>query len=82
MATGLVVVALPRGAVIELVIAAASLASTVVTMAVNVPLNGRLERDGAPFWVEYNRRWTAANTVRGACAAAALIVGSAHWLRS
>ncbi|MFP7761846.1 anthrone oxygenase family protein [Marisediminicola sp. LYQ85] len=71
--------AIPRGAVPELVIAGASLASTVVTMTVNVPLNRRLHKDGAGFWSEYSRRWAAANTARAAFAATALIVAGTHW---
>jgi uncharacterized membrane protein len=81
-ATGLAVVALPRGAGVELAIAGASLASTVVTVAVNVPLNRRLERDGARFWPDYSRRWAAANTVRAGCATIAVIVAGAHWVNS
>jgi uncharacterized membrane protein len=81
-AIGLAVAAVPRGAGVELAIAGASLASTVVTVAVNVPLNRRLERHGAPFWAEYSRRWTAANTVRACCAVIAVIVAVAHWVDS
>jgi uncharacterized membrane protein len=78
-ATGLVAVAVPRAASIELVIAGASLASTVVTMAINVPLNRRLERDGSAFWVEYSVRWTRANTVRAAFASIAVIAAGTLW---
>lgn len=78
-AAGLAVTAAPRGAVSDLVIAGASLASTVVTVAVNVPLNRRLERDGANFWATYSRRWTAANTVRAGFATIAVIAAGAHW---
>lgn len=81
-ATSLAVAAVPRGAGVELAIAGASLASTVVTVAVNVPLNRRLERDGARFWPEYSRRWTAANTMRAGCAAIAVIAAGAHWADS
>lgn len=78
-ATGLGVAAVPRGAVAELAIAGASLASTVVTLAVNVPLNRRLERDGSKFWLEYSRRWTVVNTMRAALAMVAVVVAGAHW---
>ena len=81
-ATGLAVAAVPRGTGVDLAIAGASLASTVVTVAVNVPLNRRLDRDGAPFWAEYSHRWRAANTVRAGCAAIAVIVAGAHWVDS
>lgn len=78
-ATGLAITAAPRGSTIELVVAGASLASTVITMAVNVPLNRRLQRDGSPFWNEYSHRWTAANTVRATLAAGAVLAGVGHW---
>lgn len=81
-ATGLAAGAAPRAAIIELVIAGASLASTVVTMTINVPLNRRLERDGSTFWAEYHGRWTAANTVRAAFAATAVIAASVHWAQN
>lgn len=58
-----------------LLVAGASLAGTAVTMAVNVPLNRRLDRDGPAFWPRYRRRWTAANTVRAVLSLAALVVG-------
>ena len=63
-----------RGAA-ALVVAGGSLAGTAVTVAVNVPLNRRLDRDGAAFWPRYRRRWTAANTVRAVLSLAALVVG-------
>lgn len=78
-ALGLAATALPRGQVAALVVAGASLTSTAITLAVNVPLNRRLEREGAPFWPAYHRRWTAANTVRAVAAVVAVAVG-AHWL--
>jgi uncharacterized membrane protein len=68
--------AVPRGAVSEIAVAGASLASTVLTVAVNVPLNRRLEKDGSAFWPMYARRWTAANTVRAVGATAAVIVAA------
>jgi len=53
-----------------------------VTMALNVPLNNRLEAvdAGAPdgFWAVYARRWTRWNHVRTlACAAAAALLAVA-----
>jgi uncharacterized membrane protein len=75
-AAGVMVSAVPRGAVSEIAVAGASLASTVLTVAVNVPLNRRLEKDGSAFWPMYARRWTAANTVRAFCATGALIVAA------
>ncbi|MCM6763791.1 DUF1772 domain-containing protein [Rathayibacter sp. ZW T2_19] len=54
-------------------VAAASLASTAITVAVNVPLNRRLERDPAS-WSAYARTWTAWNSVRALAAAAAVVV--------
>lgn len=81
-ATGLAAGAAHRGAIIELVVAGASLASTVVTTAINVPLNRRLERDGSTFWAEYSVRWTRANTVRAAFAATAVIVAGTHWAQN
>ncbi|MFF1252609.1 anthrone oxygenase family protein [Pseudarthrobacter sp. NPDC058329] len=78
-ATGLAVTAAPRGAVTDLVIAGASLASTIVTLGVNVPLNRRLEREGAAFWAVYRRRWTTSNTVRAALATTAVLVAGTHW---
>lgn len=81
-ATGLAAGAAPRGAIMDLVIAGGSLASTVVTMTINVPLNRRLERDGSLFWAEYSARWTMANTVRAAFAATAVIAASVHWAQN
>ena len=75
-AVGVIVNAVPRGAVSEIAVAGASLASTVLTVAVNVPLNRRLEKDGSAFWPMYVRRWTAANTVRAVGATAAVIVAA------
>ncbi|RZU62862.1 DUF1772 domain-containing protein [Zhihengliuella halotolerans] len=60
-------------------VAAASLSSTVVTVAVNVPLNRRLEREGAVFWDRYARRWGAANTVRAVLASAAVVLAGTAW---
>ncbi|MHA7282950.1 anthrone oxygenase family protein [Arthrobacter sp. TMS2-4] len=81
-ATGLAITAAPRGNIIELVVAGASLASTIVTVAVNVPLNRRLERDGSTFWNEYSHRWTTANTVRATLAATAVLAAATHWSRT
>ncbi len=58
-------------------LAAPSLAAAALTVAVNVPLNRRLEREGAPFWARYHRRWTRANTVRALLSVAALVGGTA-----
>jgi uncharacterized membrane protein len=79
-AIGLAVTAAPRGAVTDLVIAGASLASTIVTLGVNVPLNRRLEREGAVFWAVYRRRWTASNTLRATLATTAVLVAGTQWL--
>lgn len=79
VATGLAITAAPRGNISELVIAGASIASTAVTMAINVPLNRRLERNGSTFWNEYSRHWTTANTVRATLAAAAVLAAATHW---
>ena len=76
-AVGVMVSAVPRGAVSEIAVAGASLASTALTVAVNVPLNRRLEKEGPAFWPPYARRWTAANTVRAVCATAAVCVAVA-----
>lgn len=61
-------VALPRlpdpGAAREIGAAALALTGTAVTVLGNVPLNRRLERDGAPYWGSYRRRWTRLNSVR------------------
>ncbi|MHA7191464.1 anthrone oxygenase family protein [Arthrobacter sp. MDT2-16] len=78
-ATGSAITAAPRGNTIELVIAGASLASTIVTMTVNVPLNRRLERDGSTFWNVYSHHWTTANTVRATLAATAVLTAATHW---
>ena len=79
-AVGLAVTAVPRGDVGDLLVAGASLASTGITVAVNVPLNRRLEREGAAFWPAYHRRWTAANTIRAIAAIAAVgIAAAAGW---
>lgn len=75
-AAGLAITAVPRAGTVELAIAGASLASTVVTVAINVPLNRQLERAGAPFWNQYARRWTAANTLRAAFAAVAVLIAA------
>ena len=76
-AVGLAVTALPRGDVGDLFVAGASLVSTSITVAVNVPLNRRLEREGAAFWPAYHRRWTAANTIRAIAAIAAVGIAAA-----
>lgn len=44
-----------------------------LTMAVNVPMNNRLERTDDTYWPEYLRTWTLWNHVRGiACLASAV----------
>lgn len=57
-----------------------------LTMAVNVPLNNRLDAadpastDGARLWSDYLARWTAWNHVRAvACAAAAAALTIGLW---
>src|SRR5699024_11402487 len=67
--------ALGRGATSDLAVAGASLASTAITVAANVPLNRRLNADGAAFWPTYARRWTRWNTARALAAAAAVTAG-------
>jgi uncharacterized membrane protein len=81
-AIGLAETAVSRGAVIDLAIAGASLVSTGITVAVNVPLNRRLEREGACYWPQYSRRWTAANTVRAAFATMAVLVAGTNWINN
>jgi uncharacterized membrane protein len=63
-------------AVLRLVAAALSLASTILTVAANVPLNNRLVRAGAGFWPVFEKRWGRLNTLRAllALAAVALLV--------
>jgi uncharacterized membrane protein len=46
-----------------------------VTMALNVPLNNRLDAEGARVWERYLARWTAWNHVRALAA-----TGAAVWL--
>lgn len=81
-ALGLAVSAASRGAVGDLVLAGASLASTIVTMGVNVPLNRRLEREGVSFWPAYQRRWTTANTMRAALATSAVLIAGTQWIQN
>jgi uncharacterized membrane protein len=53
----------------------------VVTAAVNVPLNNRLDAadvasgDGQRFWAHYLRRWTAWNHARAVAGTAAAVLG-------
>lgn len=56
----------------DLAVAGASLASTAITFAVNVPMNRRLDTDGATFWPTYTRRWTRCNTARALAATIAV----------
>ncbi len=49
------------------------LGSFVLTMAVNVPMNNRLERTDDAYWPEYLRRWTRWNHVRGAACLASAV---------
>lgn len=72
-AAALGVSALVRSDPADGAVAAASLASTAITVAVNVPLNRRLERDPAS-WSAYARTWTAWNSVRALAAAAAVVL--------
>ncbi|GHG46674.1 hypothetical protein GCM10011331_06860 [Flavimobilis marinus] len=60
----------------DLAVAGASLASTAITVAVNVPMNRRLDVDGARFWPTYARRWTRWNTARALAATASVAVAS------
>lgn len=80
-AIGLAATAAPRGDTTSMVVAGASLASTLVTVSVNVPLNRRLEREGPSFWVHYRRRWVAFNTLRAALATTAVLVAGVDRLR-
>lgn len=61
---------LGHGSTIGAVGAALSLASHVVTVASNVPLNNALERDPSASWQEYSRRWGTSNALRAALSAA------------
>ncbi|GHH62677.1 anthrone oxygenase family protein [Lentzea cavernae] len=45
----------------------------VLTMAVNVPMNNRLERTDDAYWPEYLRKWTLWNHVRAACCLASTV---------
>ena len=45
-----------------------------VTMAVNVPLNNRLDAEGEPVWERYLTRWTAWNHLRALAATAAAVL--------
>lgn len=81
-AVGLAMSAAPRGAVGDLVLAGASILSTIVTIGVNVPLNRRLEREGASFWPVYHRRWTTANTIRAALATSAVLIAGTQWIQN
>lgn len=79
-ALGAAVTSLPRNDVGGLAFAGASFASAGITLAVNVPLNRRLDKDGAAFWSTYYRRWTAANTVRAIAATIAVGIAAAQWI--
>jgi uncharacterized membrane protein len=55
-----------------------SLASAVVTVVANVPLNNKLERDGVSFWPQYEKRWGRLNSFRASLALGAVgVVASA-----
>ena len=45
-----------------------------VTMAVNVPLNNRLDAEGEPVWARYLARWTAWNHVRAIAATGSAVL--------
>ena len=64
------------GAAQRLAAAVLSLASTIITIAANVPHNNRLLRDGAAYWPVFQRRWGRLNTLRAvlALSAVALLV--------
>ncbi|KOV82747.1 DUF1772 domain-containing protein [Nocardia sp. NRRL S-836] len=47
--------------------------SFVLTMAVNVPMNNRLERTDDAYWPMYLRRWTLWNHIRAAACLAAAV---------
>ena len=55
-----------------------SLASALVTVVANVPLNNKLARDGASFWPQYNKRWGRLNSFRALLALGAVgVIASA-----
>lgn len=64
---------LTRGSTIDIAIAGASLAGTAVTVLGNVPLNRRLDRDGAGEWGRYQRSWTRWNHCRALLSIAAVV---------
>ncbi|KQQ19236.1 hypothetical protein ASF48_14925 [Rathayibacter sp. Leaf299] len=72
-AAALGVSALVRSDPADGAVAAASLASTAITVAVNVPLNRRLEREPGS-WTSYARTWTAWNSICAVAAALAVVV--------
>jgi hypothetical protein len=45
------------------------------TVAGNVPLNRRLDREAAGFWPLYRRTWTGLNTLRGVAHLAGVVPG-------
>ncbi|MFI6097529.1 DUF1772 domain-containing protein [Lentzea sp. NPDC051213] len=46
----------------------------VLTMAVNVPMNNRLERTDDAYWPEYLRKWTLWNHVRAIACLASMVI--------
>lgn len=58
----------------EAVVAGAALASSVITVLANVPLNRKLAGRGHRYWGEYVTRWGHWNILRMVAAAAAPIV--------
>lgn len=50
------------------------LVGLVATIAVNVPLNTRLDRDGALFWARFLQEWVPANHVRALASLAAAVL--------
>ena len=54
----------PTDSMLRVAGSAAYLAGWASTLAVNVPLNNRLARDGAVQWRDYQQSWARANLVR------------------
>lgn len=69
-ATAAGALSLGQGPRIGAVGAALALASHVVTVASNVPLNNALEREDPLRWSDYARRWGRSNGLRAALSAA------------
>lgn len=75
-ATTLGIAALQHGNTTDLIVAGASLLSTAITIAANVPLNRALNAKGAHYWLHYAQHWTRWNTLRALAAAASVGVAA------